>query len=151
MPRLSAGLLLHRGGAAGPEVLLGRMGGPLWARRPRAWTVPKGEAGPDEAPWAAACREWVEETGLPVPAGEPVDLGEVRQSGKVVRAWALAADLDPTTVVPGTFTMEWPPRSGRQQEFPELAEVAWHGLEQARPCVVAAQEAFLDRLGAVLR
>lgn len=147
MPRLSAGLLLHRpSSGAGRQVLLGRMGGPLWARRPRPWTVPKGEVEPGEEPLDAARREWTEELGLPAPPGEPVDLGQVRQSSKLVRVWAVAGDLDPTTVVTGTFEMEWPPRSGRRQSFPELVEVAWFGLEAARRLVVAAQEAFLDRL-----
>lgn len=147
MPRLSAGLLLHRPSAqGGREVLLGRMGGPLWARRSRPWTVPKGEVEPDEEPLEAARREWTEELGLPAPPGEPVDLGQVRQSNKLVQVWAVAGDLDPTTVVPGTFELEWPPSSGRRASFPELAEVAWFDLDAARPLVVAAQESLLDRL-----
>ncbi|MER6440866.1 NUDIX domain-containing protein [Streptomyces sp. NPDC001185] len=146
--RRSAGLLLYRRTAAGLEVLLGHMGGPFYARRDAgAWTVPKGEYGPDESAWDAARREFREELGLPPPDGEAVPLGEVRQAGgKVVTAWAVEADLDPATVVPGTFTMEWPPRSGRRQEFPELDRVEWFGLDQARAVVVPAQAAFVDRL-----
>ncbi|MFF4629773.1 NUDIX domain-containing protein [Streptomyces griseorubiginosus] len=147
--RTSAGLLLFRHTEDGLEVLLGHMGGPFFARRDAgAWTVPKGEYEPEsESAWDAARREFEEELGLPPPDGEAVSLGEVRQTnGKVVTAWAIEADLDPATVVPGVFSMEWPPRSGRTQEFPELDRVAWFGLERARAVIVKAQAAFLDRL-----
>lgn len=144
----SAGLLLFRRTGEGVEVLLGHMGGPFFARRDAgAWTVPKGEYDPDEPAWAAARREFQEELGLLPPEGEAVPLGEVRQSGgKVVTAWAVEGDLDPSSVVPGTFTMEWPPRSGRTREFPELDRVAWFPLERARELIVSAQAGFLDRL-----
>ncbi|WP_324784943.1 NUDIX domain-containing protein [Streptomyces sp. H51] len=147
--RHSAGLLLYRRTGEGLEVLLGHMGGPFFARRDAgAWTVPKGEYEPGEEPAReAARREFQEELGLPPPDGEAVPLGEVRQSGgKVVTAWAVEADLDPATVVPGTFRMEWPPRSGRLEEFPELDRVAWFALARAREVIVRAQTAFLDRL-----
>ena len=146
--RRSAGLLLFRRTDAGPEVLLGHMGGPYFARRDAgAWTVPKGEYTPDEPAWDAARREFQEELGLPPPDGEAVPLGEVKQAGgKTVTVWAVEADLDPAAVVPGTFTMEWPPRSGRTQEFPELDRVAWLPLDRARELIVKAQAAFLDRL-----
>ncbi|GAA1414787.1 NUDIX domain-containing protein [Streptomyces thermospinosisporus] len=132
----------------GIEVLLGHMGGPFFARREAgAWTVIKGEYDPDEPAWEAARREFEEELGLPPPDGEAIPLGEVRQSGgKVVTAWAVEGDVDPAAVVPGTFEMEWPPRSGRMQEFPELDRVAWFGLDRAREVIVKAQTAFLDRL-----
>ncbi|MFE9027883.1 NUDIX domain-containing protein [Streptomyces iakyrus] len=144
----SAGLLLFHTTDNGLEVLLGHMGGPFFARRDAgAWTVPKGEYEPDEPAWEAARREFREELGLPPPEGEAIDLGEVRQTGgKIVTAWAVRADLDPAAVVPGTFRMEWPPRSGRLQEFPELDRVAWFGLDRARAVIVKAQAAFLDRL-----
>ena len=147
--RTSAGLLLFRHTENGLEVLLGHMGGPFFARRDAgAWTVPKGEYEPEsESAWDAARREFQEELGLPPPDGEAVPLGEVRQTnGKVVTAWAIEADLDPATVVPGVFSMEWPPKSGRIQEFPELDRVEWFGLERARAVIVKAQAAFLDRL-----
>jgi predicted NUDIX family NTP pyrophosphohydrolase len=147
--RTSAGLLLFRHTDDGPEVLLGHMGGPFFARRDAgAWTVPKGEYEPDsESAWDAARREFQEELGLPPPDGEAVPLGEVRQTnGKVVTAWAIEADLDPATVVPGLFSMEWPPKSGQMREFPELDRVEWFGLDRARSVIVKAQAAFLDRL-----
>lgn len=149
MPTTSAGILLHRDGPDGPEVLLGHMGGPFWARKDdHAWSIFKGEYDPAaEDPADAARREFTEETGLPLPDGELVDLGEVRQSGgKRVVAYALRGDLDPDAIVPGTFTLEWPPRSGRTQEFPEIDRAAWFGVDAARAKLVKAQAAFLDRL-----
>ncbi|KOT98379.1 DNA mismatch repair protein MutT [Streptomyces sp. NRRL F-4707] len=142
-------MLLHRRGPdGGLQVLLGHMGGPYYARRDAgAWTVPKGEYDPAEPAWEAARREFREELGLAPPEGEAVALGEVRQAGgKTVTVWAVAADLDPAAVVPGTFRMEWPPKSGRTEEFPELDRVAWFPLDRAREVIVKAQAAFLDRL-----
>ncbi|RPF31684.1 NUDIX domain-containing protein [Streptomyces sp. TLI_185] len=147
--RRSAGLLLFRHTGGGLEVLLGHMGGPFFAKRDAgAWTVPKGEYEPEEeTAWDAARREFQEELGLEPPDGEAVALGEVRQTGgKTVTAWAVEADLDPATIVPGTFRMEWPPRSGQTREFPELDRVEWFGLDRARDVIVKAQAAFLDRL-----
>ncbi|HEY5836662.1 NUDIX domain-containing protein [Streptomyces sp.] len=137
----------------GTEVLLGHMGGPFWVRRDAgAWTLIKGEYQPDEAPQAAARREFQEELGLPPPEGELVPLGEVRQAGgKVVTAWALQGDLDPGLAVPGTFRTEWPKGSGRIQEFPEIDRAAWLDLRQAREKIVTGQRAFLDRLVEQLR
>ncbi|MFG2632493.1 NUDIX domain-containing protein [Streptomyces sp. NPDC048362] len=144
----SAGLLLFRHTHEGLQVLLGHMGGPLWAKKDAgAWTVPKGEYEPGEPAWEAARREFREELGLAPPDGEAVPLGEVVQkNGKSVTAWAVEADLDPASIDPGTFTMEWPPRSGRTREFPELDRVAWLGLDRAREVIITAQAAFLDRL-----
>jgi predicted NUDIX family NTP pyrophosphohydrolase len=146
--RRSAGLLVYRHTDGGLEVLLGHMGGPFFAKKDAgAWTVPKGEYEPDEPAWEAARREFREELGLEPPDGEAVALGEVRQSGgKTVTAWAVEGDLDPAAITPGTFTMEWPPRSGRLTEFPEVDRVAWYGLDRAREVIVKAQAAFLDRL-----
>lgn len=151
--RRSAGLLLYRVTATGPQVLIGHMGGPLWSRRDTAaWSVPKGEYGRGEEPEAAARREFREELGVePPPSDGWRPLGETRQrGGKTVVLWAVEGDLDPADVVPGTFTMEWPPRSGRMQEFPELDRVAWYGLEEAAERLVAGQRVFLDRLGALI-
>lgn len=146
--RRSAGLLVFRREGTAVEVLLGHMGGPFWARKQeRAWSVPKGEHEPAEGPLAAARREFGEETGLPVPTGDLLELGEVRQSGgKVVAVWAVEGDLDAGAAVSNTFTLEWPPRSGRTQEFPELDRFAWVDVGTARELLVAAQVVFLDRL-----
>jgi predicted NUDIX family NTP pyrophosphohydrolase len=152
----SAGILLfRRDGRDGDgdarrdlEVLLGHMGGPLWAKRDAGgWTIPKGEYLEDEDPLDAARREFEEELGLPVPAVDLLELGGVRQAGgKVVTAWAGESDLDPDHIVPGTFEMEWPKGSGRRQQFPELDRVAWFGLGLAREKLVSGQRVFLDRL-----
>jgi len=151
--RRSAGLLVYRVGASGVEVLLGHMGGPLWARRDEGgWTLPKGEYdAASEEPLAAARREFTEELGLPAPDGAVLPLGEVVQAGgKRVVAFAVEGDLDPDTVVPGTFEMVWPPRSGRVRSFPELDRVAWFARAAAAPKLVKAQRTFLDRLAAAL-
>lgn len=144
----SAGLLLYRIGGAGPEVLLGHMGGPYWARKDdRAWSIPKGEHGPEEEPAAAAVREFTEELGAAPPVGPLVPLGTIRQrGGKQVTVFALAADFDAERISPGEFEMEWPPRSGRRQSFPEIDRAAWFGMDAARGKLVAAQAGFLDRL-----
>ena len=145
----SAGVLLHRWTAAGElEVLIGHMGGPFWSRKENhAWSIPKGEHGADEDPLAAARREFEEEIGSPVPAAELVPLGELRVSGgKVLSVWTAEGDLDATTARSNTFTMEWPPRSGRMQEFPELDRAAWATVEDARRMLVKGQLPFLDRL-----
>lgn len=149
MPRTSAGVLPFVMTDDQPVVFLGHMGGPLWTRRPRGWTIVKGEYEGGEEALVAAEREFFEETGVPAPAGPRIPLGEVRQSGgKQVTAWAVrvlgAADLE--FVSSGTFEMEWPPRSGRRQTFPELDRAQWHEVGAARELVVAAQVAFLDRL-----
>ena len=153
MPRTSAGLLPFVCDERGCCVWLGHMGGPMWARRRRAWTIVKGEVEPGEDLLAAAEREFAEETGAPAPTGPRLPLGQVRQSGgKVVHAWAIEVATEPTKgdglpFAPSeTVEMEWPPRSGRRVTFPELDRVAWHDLDEARGLVVAAQEAFLDRL-----
>jgi len=148
VPRRSAGILLHRRGAAGVEVLLVHPGGPFWAKKDAgAWSIPKGEHDDAEDARACALREFEEETGSAPSAGELTDLGSVRQkSGKVVQAWALAGDLDPETVRSNRFEMEWPPRSGRRQTFPEVDRAGWFGLEEAREKINPAQAAFLDRL-----
>jgi predicted NUDIX family NTP pyrophosphohydrolase len=144
----SAGLLLYRRRQGRIEVLLGHMGGPFWARKDeRAWSIPKGEHPEAEDALAAARREFAEETGTPPPDGPTLDLGEVRQSGgKRVTAWAVEGDLDPAAVKSNTFLLEWPPRSGRRQEFPEIDRAGWFDLDTARRKIVKGQVALVDRL-----
>jgi predicted NUDIX family NTP pyrophosphohydrolase len=144
----SAGILLYRRGTDGPEVLLVHPGGPFWTKKDGgAWSIPKGEYEPGDDPLAAARREFEEELGSAPPEGAPVALGEVRQkSGKLVCAWALEGDLDATAAYSNTFTIEWPPRSGRMQEFPEVDRAEWFGLDAARERINPAQRSFLDRL-----
>ena len=143
----SAGLLLFRRRSA-LEVLLAHPGGPFWARRDAgAWSIPKGEYDADEAPLAAARREFLEELGLPAPDGALIPLGEIRQpSGKLITAWAVEADLDPAAIIPGTFELEWPRGSGRVRTIPEVDRVAWFPLDEARLRIVAGQRPFLDRV-----
>jgi predicted NUDIX family NTP pyrophosphohydrolase len=145
--RTSAGILLWRRGGGGVEVLLGHMGGPFWARRDDgAWSFPKGEYGPGEEPVAVARREFEEETGSPAPS-DLVPLGQLRvTSGKVLALWTAEGDLDASAAVSNTFELEWPPRSGRVQAFPEVDRSAWFGLEEARAKLVTGQVPFLDRL-----
>jgi predicted NUDIX family NTP pyrophosphohydrolase len=148
VPARSAGILLYRLRPGGPEVLLVHPGGPYWARKDHgAWSIPKGEIGPDEDPLAGALRELAEETGSELELGELVDLGEVRQrAGKRVQAWAAEGDLDADAVRSNTFELEWPPRSGRMQEFPEVDRAAWFGLEEAAERLLPAQLPLLERL-----
>ncbi|MFF1925818.1 NUDIX domain-containing protein [Streptomyces sp. NPDC058221] len=151
--RRSAGLLLFRTtGGSGFEVLIGHMGGPFWARRESAaWSVPKGEYGPEEEAADAARREFEEEFGHPAPDGRRLALGEARQSGgKTVTVWAVEGDLDPAAAVPGTFTMEWPRGSGVQRDFPEIDRFAWCTPEVAADRLVKGQRVFLDRLRGIL-
>jgi len=148
MPRTSAGILLYRRRPDGPEVLLGHMGGPFWARKDDgAWSIPKGEHDADEDPLAVAHREFEEELGSPVPSEHLVPLGAVRvTSAKVLTVWAAEGDLDATATRSNTFELEWPPRSGRLQEFPEIDRAAWFGLPEARTKLLKGQVPFLDRL-----
>jgi predicted NUDIX family NTP pyrophosphohydrolase len=151
MAARSAGILLHRQGAHGTEVLLVHPGGPFWVRKDLgAWSIPKGEVDEGEDPRACALREFAEETGTRL-TGALAELGSVKlKSGKVVLAFALAGDLDAAAVASNTFELEWPPRSGRTQSFPEIDRAAWFGLEAARAKLNPAQAAFIDRLQALL-
>jgi predicted NUDIX family NTP pyrophosphohydrolase len=151
VPAPSAGILLHRLAGGELQVLLVHPGGPLWARRDAgAWSIPKGEyANGSEDPLAAALREFEEELGSPPPDGDALDLGEIRQkSGKRVRAWALEGDLDASAITSNTVIIEWPPRSGRQLEIPEVDRAEWFSLADAREKINPAQVALLDRLAA---
>lgn len=148
----SAGLLVYRRGEAGVEVLLGHMGGPLWAKKDAsAWSIPKGEfAAEEESARDAARREFTEELGLPAPEGEWAELGQVSyRSGakrKILTVWTVEGDLDPADVVPGTFEMEWPPRSGRVAEYPEIDRADWFDLATAAEKLGKGQRPFLNRL-----
>ena len=150
-PRRSAGVLLYRRTPpSGVEVLIGHMGGPFWAARDEhGWSIPKGEHEPDDDPFAAALREFEEEIGCPVPAEAFTSLGELRGS-KLLAVWAAEGDLDAAAARSNTFELEWPPRSGRIQEFPEIDRAGWFTLDQARDKLVKGQLAFLDRLAAHL-
>lgn len=146
----SAGILLFRRGSGETEFLLVHPGGPFWAKKDSgAWSIPKGEIEEGEEPRDSALRELEEELGAP-PRLDPaqlIDLGQVRQrAGKLVEAWAAEAEFDPATLQSIGFEMEWPPRSGRQQEFPEVDRAEWFGLEAAREKIIAGQVPFLERL-----
>ncbi|MBU1226442.1 MAG: NUDIX domain-containing protein [Actinobacteria bacterium] len=149
MPIHSAGLLLYRTTSDGTEVLLVHPGGPFYVNRDDGvWSIPKGEFDPAvESPVDTARREFTEETGHPPPEAVPLDLGTVVQKGgKVVHAFAAEGDLDAGAITSNTFTFEWPPRSGRDREFPEVDRAGWFGMAAARVKIVAAQAGLLDRL-----
>jgi predicted NUDIX family NTP pyrophosphohydrolase len=153
MVQRSAGLLLYRRALDGVEVLLVHPGGPFWTSKDEgAWSVPKGEHDEGEDPLEVAIREFSEELGADPPdASAAVSLGELRQpSGKRVTAWALEGDLDVANVRSNTFPMEWPPRSGRTAEFPEVDRAGWFDLETARHKLLRGQAPFIDRLTSTL-
>lgn len=142
---------MHRVRGRQLEVLLVHPGGPYWAKKDAgAWSIPKGEVGSNEELLAAAQREFTEETGL-TPSGPYLPLGGVKQrQHKVVYAWAFEGDCDPAAIVSETFEMEWPPRSGRMQAFPEADRAAFFTLPDARHKILAPQRRFLDELEAVV-
>jgi predicted NUDIX family NTP pyrophosphohydrolase len=146
MPKLSAGLLLFRK-SPHLEVLLVHPGGPFWAGKDDgAWSIPKGEYSVQEDALQAAKREFQEETGVSVD-GDFLPLGELKQpGGKIVTAWALEKDVDAALVRSNTFSMEWPPKSGKTQEFPEIDRAAWFHIAMARTKLLKGQVAFIDRL-----
>jgi predicted NUDIX family NTP pyrophosphohydrolase len=143
MPKQSAGVLLFRRRGGALEVFLVHPGGPFWAKKDLgAWSIPKGEYEPDEDPLAAARREFAEEIGI-LPAGDFVTLSPVRQrSGKIVRAFAIEGDLDPKTITSNTFVVEWPPRSGKRREFPEIDRAGWFPLEAAKEKLIPGRSAW---------
>jgi predicted NUDIX family NTP pyrophosphohydrolase len=151
MKKRSAGVLMYR--FAGDEllVLLVHPGGPYWHKKDLgSWSIPKGEHADGEDPLAAAVREFAEETGATV-TGDLRPLGEIVQpSRKAVVAWAIAGDFDPSALKSNTFEMEWPPKSGRMQSFPEVDRAAWFGLPEARRKILPGQAPFLDRLAGLL-
>jgi predicted NUDIX family NTP pyrophosphohydrolase len=149
----SAGILLHRTRDGVAQVLLVHPGGPYWARKDEgAWSIPKGEYEEGENPRLCALREFEEELGVAPPAAAELrELGSVRlRSGKQVSAWAARGDLDTEAIRSNTFTLEWPPRSGKQQEFPEVDRAGWFGLDEARRKLNPAQAAFIDNLCGLL-
>jgi predicted NUDIX family NTP pyrophosphohydrolase len=152
MPRRSAGLLIHRERDGERQVLLVHPGGPMWAKRDAgAWSIPKGEYEPGEDPLAAARREFEEELGVVPPDAQLTDLGEIKQkSGKIVSAWALPGDVDVTEITSNTVEVQWPPRSGKMLEIPEVDRAEWFGLQQAREKINAGQVELLDRLAGIL-
>jgi predicted NUDIX family NTP pyrophosphohydrolase len=148
VPKLSAGLLLYRVRDGVVEVLIVHPGGPFWARKDDgAWSIPKGEYAQDEDPWAAARREFEEEVGSAPPSGPRVDLAPVKQSGgKVVTAFAVPGDLDPTDARSNTFELEWPRGSGQIRSFPEVDRVEWFPVARARAKLLKGQLTLLDQL-----
>jgi predicted NUDIX family NTP pyrophosphohydrolase len=147
MPKLSAGLLMYRRRPDGLEVFLVHPGGPFWAKKDAgAWSIPKGEFAEDEAPLDAAKREFQEETGFTA-EGDFVELGQVRQAGgKLVSAWAVEGDLDPAMLVSNVCLIDWPPRSGRKMEIPEVDRGEWFTVDAAREKILKGQVVFLDLL-----
>ena len=148
MAKKSAGLLLYREKAGITEVLLVHPGGPFWTKKDEgAWSIPKGECVEYEDPLAAARREFEEETGAEPPSGEAIALDAVRQpSGKIVHAWAMRGEFDPSQLKSNTFSMEWPPGSRRQSEFPEVDQAEWFGWEKALSKIQSGQRPILDQL-----
>jgi len=147
MPQRSAGLLMYRRRNSALEVFLVHPGGPFWAKKDwGAWSIPKGEYLDHEEPLAVAQREFKEETGF-TSSGPLLELGDLKQAGgKIVSAWAFEGDCDPQKLRSNTFTLEWPPRSGRKMEVPEVDRGSWYSIEEARSRLLAGQRPFLDRL-----
>ncbi len=151
MGKKSAGILMYRRRSGATEVLLVHPGGPFWAKKDAgAWSIPKGEYESGEDPFEVAKREFQEETGIQV-TGEFIPLqAQIQSGGKVVSAWALKGDCDPSSIVSNTFAMEWPPRSGRMKEFPEVDRGEWFPLPEAREKILKGQVSFLDELDQIL-
>jgi predicted NUDIX family NTP pyrophosphohydrolase len=150
MPKISAGLMMYRVRTEqnnSVEILLAHPGGPYWKNKDDgAWTIPKGEITPGEDLLAAAIREFTEETGL-TPAPPFVPLGEIKQkSGKIIHAWAFQGDCDPAQIRSNTFELEWPPKSGLTQEFPEIDRAKFYDLVAARQKILVSELPLLDRL-----
>lgn len=147
MPKLSAGILLYRQNDQKLEVLLVHPGGPFWAKKDiGSWSVPKGEYTDAEDPWDAAQREFKEETGFDMPGRERFELGEVKYSNKRLTVWATAGSVDARRVQSNMFTMEWPPKSGKTQDFPEVDRAGWFTPGYAKQKLVKGQVEFIDRL-----
>ena len=152
MTKLSAGILLYRGSPPTLEVLLVHPGGPFWTNKDAgAWSIPKGEYAAGEDPLAAARREFAEELGSPPPHGEFVKLGELKQpSRKIISVFAAPGDFDPASLKSNCFELDWPPKSGRLQSFPEVDRAEWFSPDRAREKILKGQRPFIDRLLALL-
>jgi predicted NUDIX family NTP pyrophosphohydrolase len=154
MPKKSAGLLLYRliGDEPGIEVLLVHPGGPFWRNKDEgAWTIPKGEFDDSEEPLEAAKREFTEELGSSPPGGEYFPLKPIKQkNGKIVHGWAVEGNFDPATLKSNTFSCEWPPKSGRMQEFPEVDRARWFTVDEAKRKILLAQGDLIDELSTIL-
>ena len=148
MTKRSAGILMYRGHGPELQLLLVHPGGPFWARKDEgAWSIPKGEYEEGEEPLAVALREFEEELGTSAPSGDVIDLGElVQPSRKKITAFATEGDFDPSTLRSNTFEMEWPPKSGRMQSFPEVNRAAWFAPQEAREKILPGQRPLIDRL-----
>lgn len=148
----SAGLVIFRRTGQQPEVLLAHMGTPWWSKKDiGAWSIPKGLIGEDEEPLEAAKREFGEELGMPVPEGDLIKLGTIDQhNNKQVTAWALEADVDATNIKSNTTRIEWPPKSGQMQEFPEIDRAGWFSLAEAAKRTVRGQAKLFERLAKAL-
>jgi predicted NUDIX family NTP pyrophosphohydrolase len=144
----SAGILVYRKKDTSVEVLIVHPGGPFWAKKDKgAWSLPKGEFVEGEKGLSAAKREFKEELGLEPPEGTYTEMGSVKnKSGKTIHAWTIEGDVDVSAITSNTITIEWPPRSGKQQEFPEVDKAGWFSLEKAKEKLNPAQAAFIDRL-----
>lgn len=151
MAKKSAGILLYRRRSGGVEVFLVHPGGPFWAKKDAAaWSIPKGEFDDAEEPLAAARREFVEETGLPLPPAKAHALQPVKQSNKEVHAWAIEGDVDPSLLRSNTFELEWPPRSGRVRAFPEVDKAGWFSLAEAAIKLHKGQVSLIAQLADIL-
>ena len=155
MPKKSSGLLLFRRNSQGSqlEIFLVHPGGPFWRKKDEgAWSIPKGEFAADEDPLAAAKREFKEETGGEPPLGDYLTLKPIKQAGgKVVHAWAIEGDFDPAALQSNTFLQEWPPHSGRMQEFPEVDRAEWFLPDNAKQKILTGQIPLIDELMTTLR
>lgn len=151
MTKKSAGLLMYRWRRGVPEVLLVHPGGPFWAKKDEgSWSIPKGEYEPGEDPLEVAKREFQEETGYQA-TGEFIPLTSRKQpSGKVITAWAFEGDCDASAVKSNTFSMEWPPRSGKQKEFPEIDRAGWFTIQMGKEKILKGQAGFLEELEQIL-
>jgi predicted NUDIX family NTP pyrophosphohydrolase len=152
MATVSGGILMYRMHSGTLEIFLVHPGGPFWTKKDLgAWSIPKGEIDADESPLEAALREFEEETGVPV-SGHYIPLTPVRlKSGKVIRAWAVEGDIDPSKIRSNTFTMEWPPHSGKKQDFPEIDRASWFNIEDAKRKINQGQAGLLEELEDILK